>query len=369
MIPIGILIFLGIFHIRLENFLFGILNIFFELILFAYVIINIRKVRVDILWVLAISLLYVSASFSYACIVNGDHPLDFLTAYKAFFYLIFLSFCLGKPFVSDNKVLWLYNILLGSFLISYLVTVLFFKDSRPKLLGENNYEMMFFAIIIYLKHLKFNRFSWIETSLCFVVFILSGSRSGLVIFVFVLFAIYIKKINFKTVIVSIVLAIPALFALYFVFMTRLKGGDVESIDRYRMLILFVKEISGWNWSNYLFGTPPLTNMSNLICTAGEFAYSLKNHSYKGDGSCYSVVLHSYLLRSLFDHGLVGLAFISASVYTLLRKSFYSIKESLVFSGIILLNSLSVSGYNSIFAMLGISIVLQTYNEANKHTRD
>ncbi|MGS2762733.1 hypothetical protein [Sinomicrobium sp. M5D2P9] len=135
------------------------------------------------------------------------------------------------------------------------------------------------------------------------------------------------------------------------------GGalDIEKTDRFKFLMVFVDEIREWSIINYLFGADRITALSAEACSKLGYYQSL--FSYSGDGSCYSVIFHSYILRAIYDHGIIGFILISVFVYFVITLSGFERKQALVIVGIALLNGLSVSSFNSVYFALGISFYL------------
>ncbi|WP_212748120.1 hypothetical protein, partial [Pseudoalteromonas sp. S3178] len=90
---------------------------------------------------------------------------------------------------------------------------------------------------------------------------------------------------------------------------------------------FLKAISGWGWQEYLIGSQTLTAMPESVCTRLQYYQSL--FSAGKPGVCYSVILHTYLTRAIFDHGFLGLLFIFLAVNQLLKLSDVSPRARLV----------------------------------------
>ena len=121
------------------------------------------------------------------------------------------------------------------------------------------------------------------------------------------------------------------------------------------MMVFVDEVRYWPAWKFLFGSMPLTPLSSASCSSLAYYHDL--FSFSGDGRCYSVILHSYFLRVIFDHGIIGLAFLLLFMMISLRKSGYAKNEVFVFLGIICSSALSVSAMNSVFVSLAIALAL------------
>ena len=164
---------------------------------------------------------------------------------------------------------------------------------------------------------------------------------------------YEKKLSFKTLIGFIIFAF--IFSLSIIVLMQRLGGGIESFDRFVFFQYFLNDISNWSFSDYFFGNLPLTPMSANTCNGLNFYYTL--FSQKNDGTCYSVVLHSYILRMIYDHGFFGLFFVLYFIFKALRTVGYNVKLCLTVLGLILINGLSVSAFNSVFCFLGLLFFL------------
>jgi len=90
-----------------------------------------------------------------------------------------------------------------------------------------------------------------------------------------------------------------------------------------------------------------------VCSRLSFYDAL--FSYSGNGSCYSVVLHSFNMRILFDHGVI-VAFICGSLLWKFMAGSPGKAKCCVIA-LLVLNGLSVSSLNSIYAALGLVFIL------------
>jgi hypothetical protein len=132
--------------------------------------------------------------------------------------------------------------------------------------------------------------------------------------------------------------------IFLVFSSR--GDNIEKIDRYKFMLIFFQETHDWSFFQYLTGAPRITSLSDLASKQLSFYEGL--FSYAGDGNCYSVILHSYLLRIIFDHGIIGLVCVIFFTYEILKMSCIDKKIIWVTISILIFNGLSVSSFNSVF---------------------
>lgn len=339
-------------------------NHFFEIFLLALFFLNSFKLNKKFIPIVLVSLIYVLGSFVYAVIINNTHVLDFLLVYKFFIYVLFLAFLVGKKILEENTFRKLYKFLLWTFFIKYVISVFVFKNARPVLFYENNYELMFLSLLFYLNFILVKKTSYWEQFLLALVFILSGSKSALLILVFLLVIVNYQFLYKKAHII-----IPGIISLVLislgVFKQRMGGEfNIENIDRFKFLMVFVREVKGWSFMDFILGAERITPLSDFAC--GKLGYYQSLFSYSGDGSCYSVIFHSYILRVIFDHGVLGLLAMMYIVFRMLIISNYSYKNALVVITIGTINGLSVSSFNSIYFVLGLVffLVLKKPNHTN-----
>lgn len=327
-------------------------NAVFEMLFFTGAAFCIKKINKEMFIYVVITLAYLSYSLVSAFGFMNSHPLDFLQAYKAFLYVPFLAFAAGKKIFVESFVKTTFRILLVGFFIKYLISFLGGYDDRPILYYENNYELIFLLIIFYLACTMSCGVKLYEMAAMFVIFFLSGSRSAMLAFVLVYIFISVKENN-KYIVVNFVAVLLLFFGVAYVFVDRLGEATIESIDRYKFLMMFLHDTQGWGIWDYFVGAPPLTPMSDFVCES--LSYYKLLFSYKQDGSCYSVILHSFILRMLFDHGILGLVFLFTFVYRGLRVAGFALIDRLCFLSIIAVTSLSVSALNNAFVTLGLLI--------------
>lgn len=304
---------------------------------------------------------YVVVCGIYAVLFGETFYLDFALSYKAIFFLILLGMLVKKKFFSERLYLSLYWFLLFCFFLKYLGSVLILSFGRPFLFVENNFELLFLAILVMYKFLLVQRISLSEWIVIFMIAVLSGSRSGFFQLIVVFSACYFRwDLRIKTLGIYVLLsALGVAFA--FVMLSRLDTGSAfEDIDRYRMLLLFFSETSSWNFWDYFFGSPRMTPLNPDACRAMFYNEDLL--SLSGDGSCYSNIFHSFILRGIFDHGILILFLMHAILYQILRAAEISPFHSLVIVFLFVFNGLSVSGLNNVFGLLGVALITTVFKD-------
>lgn len=346
-----------IIFIALLTYSYTTFNIYFEFFVFCLFLIALQKNSLNkhILPFLIIILLYLFTSAIYSIFLRKNNVFDFILVYKTFIYFIFLGLILGKKMFDTRTFRKVFKLLLFAFLIKYIVSILVFNNYRPILFNENNYELMFLSLLFYLYYVIYGKVESIYQVLISIIFLLSGSKSGLLILLFVLFLVNIK-ILISRIYIIIPTAIALVILVFSVFKNRMGGEfDIEKIDRFKFLMVFLEETKNWTFTDFLFGAERITALSMDSCR--KLSYYKELFSYENDGSCYSVIFHSYILRVIYDHGILIFLFMLLFIHKLIIKSGFSRKNSLAVIGIALINGLSVSSLNSIYFVLGLSFFL------------
>lgn len=356
---------------------------------------------------------YLGTTFIIAIVINDAHILDYIQAYKAFFYVALLCSFIGEELFKKEQIAKFFYVLLLLFLVKYSYSRLLGLDSwvsqRPGIFTENNFELVLLILLLYLV-LPVIRWRVLAFSAVMLIIFLSGSRSAFLCFAVVYF-FSVFRLG-KGFIKQWLLLFPLLIALaYGIVSDRMDislGGGTDtaeqtpsmpaiqerqegsttgsetgeavvqepltfrsflergaSIDRVRFLLYFLDETEDWQWWNVMLGTQPLTPLSAQTCE--DLSYWEDLHSFSGDGSCYSVILHSYIIRVLYDHGVAGLLFLVVFTVYALRKSGYSWADTLCVLGVLMASSLSVSAFNSVFAVLSMIFYLSHERGASGDT--
>ncbi|HEC0375713.1 TPA: hypothetical protein R1R29_005220, partial [Escherichia coli] len=77
-------------------------------------------------------------------------------------------------------------------------------------------------------------------------------------------------------------------------------------------------------------------------------------SFSGNGSCYSVILHSFNMRVIYDHGLAVTALTFIYLIGVMKNA--KRHQRLCVILIVLASGLSVSALNNVYTTLGIALV-------------
>jgi len=70
-----------------------------------------------------------------------------------------------------------------------------------------------------------------------------------------------------------------------------------------------------------------------------------------------VILHSYFLRALFDHGVLGLVLLFSLLWLGLRRSGTGARDALAVLTLISVSGLSVSAFNNVFASMVLAVAM------------
>lgn len=335
---------------------------FFEILLLFVFILCSKRMRGN-WWFISYGLLCYSVVILFLSMNNNDVAIrDFFIAYKSIFYLIMLSFFVGKVFFKPESVLIFFRFLLFVFFIKYILWFFLSSTDRPGVFAENNFEIVF-ILLVSLSVFKVNdKVGSLENTILFLVVMFSGSRSGIVCLFAMYFILYARISGYKAIFSCFFLLVFSLI-ISFVFFQRLSGGSLESIDRVVFLQSLIMSISDWSILNYLFGNFFLSPLAEEACTRLSFYTSL--FSVDNPGICYSVILHAYVLRIFYDFGLLGLIFIFYITFQMIIKS--NVKSKIAFAAlaVIFLSGLSVSSLNSVYTILGLIILMCSGKKNNE----
>ncbi|WP_368345822.1 hypothetical protein [Pelagovum sp. HNIBRBA483] len=309
-----------------------------------------------------LSTFYILTSAIFLPAPNGGapSPLDFIISFKAFFYLAILCFARPRKLsISLGALEKVFKYLLMAFFLKYLFSKTILEIPRPGLFTENNFEIVFLLVIfIFLSRCGRLRSKFWAILLLGVV-LLSGSRSGLL----GLFAALLTSNGQRSM--RLIIELFFLFVLVAAVLTLIDNRivglmDLASVDRFLFFTLFLEELKRFEVWQYLVGWTPMTPLSDSTCMRMGFYGSL--FSSANSDVCYSVVLHVFYFRVILDHGVLGLIFLIAGFYFLLRSN--GLNGSLSFAIIIqgLINGLSISGFANTYFFLAVVLVTSHYSK-------
>lgn len=284
--------------------------------------------------------------------------LDFAQAYKWVLYLAAFVLALGRAWGPVRPLIRVvFTLLLFALAKALLTVAVAGTGARSGLLTENNFEIALFVGLIAVTYgaMSARQRFWAVTVVGAIT-VLSGSRSGVV--AFVILVIYViaqtKRLNlFLRYLLALVLPVVLWYASSVFTERAVQTGGV--VDRLNFLSVFLLETSDWGPHTWLLGTTPLTPLSTEAC--GALSYYQYLFATTGDGTCYSVVLHAFTLRVLFDAGILGLLLAFGTAFYALRTSKVSPGLILALLLVAFTNGLSVSGLNNAYVALPILIAI------------
>ncbi|MGR6743382.1 hypothetical protein ACU6RU_15215 [Microbacterium sp. F1-18] len=284
---------------------------------------------------------------------------DFAQAYRWVLYLAAFALCVGRvwgPLKPVARVTW--ALLLMALLKSTLTFATMGPGSRPGLLLENNFELALFAGLVAVVYRHLGRGQWWAVATLGLLTALSGSRSGAV--AFGILAIYaISQTRRVNLFVRYLLfcSVPALgFAVVAIFEER-AARSASGIDRLNFLDVFLNETREWTPLEWIFGTVPITPLSSGGCQ--RLAYYESLFASSGDGTCYSVILHAFNMRVVFDAGLLGLLLALGVTWYAMRRGGVHFGLAATLLMIAFSNGFSVSGLNNPYVALPILLAIVT----------
>jgi len=310
------------------------------------------------LWL--VILIYVIGSLSYVAALMPSHLLDALLIYKSFIYLLLIAFFINKRIFELETLSNAFQILLVTYLIGYATQILIGLTSRPYLLLENNFEILLLGLVLYGLYAKTKHISFLNIFLLGMIVFMSGSRFAVVGYAFIMIMMLSSQWRSRKAFLLSLVGVMAFIMAFELILERMPDSGIEGIDRYQFFEVFLEEVHDWGFLDFLFGAERVSPLSAFACH--QLIYYNFLFSLAGDGSCYSVVLHSFLLRTLYDHGFLGLMLIVSFSVRMLSLAGYQWRDIASIIGVMLLNGLSVSSFNTVFFAIGFIILVSMYQE-------
>lgn len=302
-----------------------------------------------------------------AIVFSGAGTFDFLQSSKFLLYSIIFSFALEvrRGYFDIKKIRRFFLYLCAAFSVKYVVIVGMGVSARPGLLTENNFELFGLGVFAILLWFHSGSARYYELAILLFLTMLSGSRSAAfgmlpVIAAFNLI-VFKNSSGFRSIFLPIGLMVASAVAFYIVSERIQYGDSIYDIDRLHFFNLFTFELDTWGIKEYVFGTFPITPLSNYTCSSLSFYEHL--FSFSDETVCYSVILHSMILRTVYDHGLFGLFISFLLIYYFSVRCGLSRKAGTLILLLCIINSISVSAYNSVYFWLPFILFLYTKNQS------
>lgn len=288
------------------------------------------------------------------------HPplVDLLQAHRWLFYLAVMALVRGHRWTRPHLLVGITWWLVGLAALKAVVTRLVVgPESRPGLFLENNFELALFCGLAAVVHRRAGRGSAPLILMLGLLTVLAGSRSGAVAYlILVLHVLWTARVA-DVFLRQLTLLGPLLAALIPLAVFRMRAAEAEVIDRVRFADVLLDEAGDWSVTRWLVGPPPITPLSEESCQRLSYYEAL--FSTAGDGTCYAVILHAFVLRIVYDAGLLGLLLAFGIPLLLMLRSGAAVGPILVVTALAAVNSLSVSGLNNPYVALPILVVLLT----------
>ncbi|MCZ2846988.1 hypothetical protein [Modestobacter sp. VKM Ac-2978] len=279
---------------------------------------------------------------------------DYLQAYKAFFYLVVLAFFVGKQVFDGRRLAVFTTFLVAAFLLKYGYSVVLGLSDRPGVFMENNFELILLLGLFYLAYPHLPAWRDLLFLAVAATVLLSGSRSAALGLLCIYVFLYVRTSN-RTWPLHIAGVVAVGYGVLALFSARAADDGPVRLDRLNFLDTYLYEVRDWPVWEFVTGSFPLTPLSPGSC--GNLSFYSVLFSSTDPGTCYSVILHSFLLRALFDHGLLGLVILYTLFWLALRRSGTPVRDVLALLGLITLSALSVSAFNSVFAAILLAVAL------------
>lgn len=288
---------------------------------------------------------------------------EYLRSFRVFFYLI--SFILAVNYVmctqhrpvEVNEAGFVKCIVL-LFLVVYLVKALVLGVARPWLFSENNFEMamvmMLLAIAVYYNESRRNHFFYLISGAGMAI--ISFSKSA-ILEAAALIGRQLKFKSMSSVIFAVIGGFAVIVTVLYVFSQRLGDDSIEDVDRFLFLTVFWQEYSMDGLFSMLFGYAPASNLTNTSCMILGFWV---DSMFSGLNYCNSVIFHSFIMRLVYDFGLItSIAFVSAWWY--LIGLIYGMRLSITLMAILLLSALSVSSFSNGIILFPVFLLISKFH--------
>lgn len=294
-------------------------------------------------------------------VYSSSYLRDLFLSIKFIIYFIILLFISKRMLISVESYKKGVEILLVFFISKYLIARVL-GDSRPPLYTENNFELCALSIL-YLAYVFLGGASKLKFALVAAIIIISGSRSA-VLGLVVLYVYQFKPfsgMSLSQIIKIAFLGIVGVLAA-FILLARMGSNGLESIDRFVFMLVFIDNVSLWGVKELLLGNPPLTPLLPESCNQLSFYKVL--FSKANENVCYPLILHSFWLRVVLEHGLLIVPFIFITLSIILKSKGFNNRFCLYCFSLIAINGLSVSAFSSSLIILSLVIIalLEPVNE-------
>lgn len=279
---------------------------------------------------------------------------DFMLAYKSYIYLVALAFAVAKARFDGRRLAHVTTLLVAAFLLKYGYSLVLGLDQRPGIYIENNFELIMLIGLVQLAWPYLGR----RRTAVFVglaaTVLASGSRSAALGLLCVYVVVYLRT-SVRTWPLHLAGVTVVGYAVLTVFSSRAAADGPGELDRLVFLQTFLFEVRNWPVWEFLTGSFPLTPMSPGSC--GSLSFYTPLFSKTDPGVCYSVILHSFFLRGVFDHGVLAIVLLYALVWRGLRRSGVGVRDSVGLLALFTVSGFSVSAFNNVFVAIVLAVAM------------
>jgi hypothetical protein len=300
---------------------------------------------------------YILTAFNYSDYIDYY---ELIRSSRFVFYLLFFiilsNYSVFHPkrtqIIDSFNYKMIYYFLLVLFFLFYAAQVIVFSEFRPKLFGENNYEIP--ALLIISSFFEFiptkNSASKKTMLFTYLISLISLSKSGILELFFYITHKRFRDFNIK----KLIYIIPFFFIIIItgIVMLKVRSGDqtLSDMDRVRFLMIFIENM---DLSSWLFGHGLATRLPVGACIELKYWASSISDDY---WNCTSTVYHSFILKLIYDMGMIGLLICLSLWFFYLKRSFGAYLGRTIF-GIVLICSLSVTGFSNSIVIWPIFMAL------------
>lgn len=258
-----------------------------------------------------------------------------------------------KPFVV---------VYLGTFLVVYLFQVIVLRESRPRLFSENNFEQP--ALMIFLYGLYARSLTPLASLIAAnVAALLSLSKSALLQIVFLdakLFLGYKSPLKYALIPAGILL-----LGLMILFVTSQRSEKPsQKVDRVYFMETYLGIAKDDSLKNLAIGHGIADQLPMWACRKLEFWADIMEGDFR---LCTASVLHSFILKALYETGIIGTIITYLLWYLILKRYLSDIGTTTFW--IIAICSLSVSGFSNSLIIWPIFSLIFLFNNYKINSKE
>jgi hypothetical protein len=196
-----------------------------------------------------------------------------------------------------------------------------------------------------------------------VLSVLSMSKSGILEAAYVILMGRNNRVSIKSIVILGFSGLLVGGIVAVVLFSRMKGIELDSLDRFRFLMVFWDLMMNSSFVEVAFGHGAASTLSFSSCVELKYWASAISDDY---AFCDATVFHSLFLKLAYDFGLIGLAaFLYSWIYFLQRYFGKSLGLKLFI--VVFLCSLSVSGFSNSIVIWPLFFILVFFKLSPQET--